>query len=142
MAHESFEDAHVAAILNDNFVSIKVDREERPDLDQIYMAAVQAMTGGGGWPMSVFLTPAATILRRNLLPAGATPWAALVHPGSPGDRRRLAQPPPGARDQRAQLVEAIGHQVGFSQTWASSVRGANSLDRDTLHSAFESGGPV
>ena len=54
MAHESFEDAGTAAILNEHFVSIKVDREERPDLDRIYMTAVQAMTGGGGWPMSVF----------------------------------------------------------------------------------------
>ena len=57
MAHESFEDEQVAAILNEHFVSIKVDREERPDLDRIYMSAVQAMTGRGGWPMSVFLTP-------------------------------------------------------------------------------------
>jgi len=57
MERESFEDATTAAVLNDRFVSVKVDREERPDLDQIYMAAVQAMTGGGGWPMSVFLTP-------------------------------------------------------------------------------------
>ncbi|MBN1401157.1 MAG: thioredoxin domain-containing protein, partial [Anaerolineae bacterium] len=57
MAHESFEDEAVAAILNAHFVSIKVDREERPDLDRIYMAAVQAMTGSGGWPMSVFLLP-------------------------------------------------------------------------------------
>jgi len=57
MAHESFEDERVAAILNEHFVSIKVDREERPDLDRIYMGAVQAMTGSGGWPMSVFLTP-------------------------------------------------------------------------------------
>jgi uncharacterized protein YyaL (SSP411 family) len=57
MAHESFEDEQVAAILNEHFVSIKVDREERPDLDHIYMSAVQAMTGSGGWPMSVFLTP-------------------------------------------------------------------------------------
>ena len=57
MAHESFEDPEVAATLNQNFVSIKVDREERPDLDQIYMAAVQALTGQGGWPMSMFLTP-------------------------------------------------------------------------------------
>jgi len=57
MAHESFEDENVAAILNEHFVSIKVDREERPDLDRIYMAAVQALTGSGGWPMSVFLTP-------------------------------------------------------------------------------------
>ena len=57
MAHESFEDDGVAEILNRHFVSIKVDREERPDLDRIYMAAVQALTGNGGWPMSVFLTP-------------------------------------------------------------------------------------
>jgi uncharacterized protein len=57
MAHESFEDPQVADVLNRHFVSIKVDREERPDLDQVYMDAVQAMTQHGGWPMSVFLTP-------------------------------------------------------------------------------------
>ncbi len=57
MAHESFEDEATAALLNAHFVSIKVDREERPDLDRIYMGAVQALTGQGGWPMSVFLTP-------------------------------------------------------------------------------------
>jgi len=57
MAHESFEDKQTAAILNEHFVSIKVDREERPDLDAIYMSAVQAMTGSGGWPMTVILTP-------------------------------------------------------------------------------------
>jgi len=57
MAHESFEDPEVARILNAHFVSIKVDREERPDLDRIYMGAVQTLTGNGGWPMSVFLTP-------------------------------------------------------------------------------------
>jgi uncharacterized protein YyaL (SSP411 family) len=57
MAHESFEDPATAALMNANFVSIKVDREERPDVDAIYMDAVQAMTGQGGWPMTVFLTP-------------------------------------------------------------------------------------
>jgi uncharacterized protein YyaL (SSP411 family) len=57
MAHESFEDAAVAAHMNDAFVSVKVDREERPDVDSIYMEAVQAITGGGGWPMTVFLLP-------------------------------------------------------------------------------------
>ncbi len=57
MERESFEDPETAAILNAGFVSIKVDREERPDLDAIYMAALQSMTGGGGWPMSLFLTP-------------------------------------------------------------------------------------
>jgi uncharacterized protein YyaL (SSP411 family) len=57
MAHESFEDPATAALMNERFVNIKVDREERPDLDGIYMQAVQAMTGHGGWPMTVFLTP-------------------------------------------------------------------------------------
>jgi uncharacterized protein YyaL (SSP411 family) len=57
MAHESFEDPDTAALMNSNFINIKVDREERPDLDAIYMEAVQAMTGRGGWPMTVFLTP-------------------------------------------------------------------------------------
>lgn len=57
MAHESFEDEQIAAILNRHFISIKVDREERPDVDSVYMNAVVTMTGQGGWPMSVFLTP-------------------------------------------------------------------------------------
>ncbi|GHH40630.1 thioredoxin domain-containing protein [Streptomyces candidus] len=57
MAHESFEDDSVGAYMNEHFVNIKVDREERPDVDAVYMEAVQAATGQGGWPMSVFLTP-------------------------------------------------------------------------------------
>jgi len=57
MAHESFEDEGVAAVMNELFVCVKVDREERPDVDAVYMEAVQAMTGQGGWPMTVFLTP-------------------------------------------------------------------------------------
>jgi uncharacterized protein len=57
MERESFEDAGVAALLNERYVSVKVDREERPDVDRVYMAAVQAMTGAGGWPLSAWLTP-------------------------------------------------------------------------------------
>ncbi|MCA8990310.1 MAG: thioredoxin domain-containing protein, partial [Planctomycetaceae bacterium] len=57
MEHESFENDAIAAILNEHFISIKVDREERPDVDQIYMSAVQLVTSRGGWPMSVFMTP-------------------------------------------------------------------------------------
>ncbi|MFI2240147.1 thioredoxin domain-containing protein [Streptomyces chrestomyceticus] len=57
MAHESFEDEAVAAVINEHFVAVKVDREERPDVDAVYMEAVQAATGQGGWPMTVFLTP-------------------------------------------------------------------------------------
>ena len=57
MAHESFEDDDTAAYMNEHFVNIKVDREERPDVDRIYMDALQAMSGHGGWPMTAFLTP-------------------------------------------------------------------------------------
>ena len=57
MAHESFEDEEVAAVLNRHFISIKVDREERPDVDQVYMSLCQALTGHGGWPLSTFMTP-------------------------------------------------------------------------------------
>jgi len=57
MAHESFEDEATARLMNEKFINIKVDREERPDIDNIYMQAVQAMTGHGGWPMTMFLLP-------------------------------------------------------------------------------------
>src|SRR5260370_14741995 len=60
MERESFEDPQTASVMNASFVSIKVDREERPDLDGIYMQAVQALTGSGRWPMTVFLTPDGT----------------------------------------------------------------------------------
>ena len=71
MERESFEDEATARVMNERFVNIKVDREERPDVDRIYMQAVQAMTGHGGWPMTVFLTPdGRAVLRRHVLPAG------------------------------------------------------------------------
>ena len=57
MAHESFEDEEVAALLNDGFINIKVDREERPDIDQLYMTVCQLLTGSGGWPLTVVMTP-------------------------------------------------------------------------------------
>lgn len=57
MAHESFEDPEVAMLMNDAFVSIKVDREERPDIDNVYMNVCQMMTGGGGWPLTIVMTP-------------------------------------------------------------------------------------
>ena len=57
MEHESFEDPEVAALINERFITIKVDREERPDIDEVYMQVTQAITGSGGWPMTVMLTP-------------------------------------------------------------------------------------
>jgi hypothetical protein len=93
MAHESFEDEQVAAILNEHFVSVKVDREERPDLDRIYMSAVQTLAGRGGWPMSVFLTPDGHPFY------GGTYFPPAPRYGMPafvaGRRRCLAEPAPG-----------------------------------------------
>ena len=67
MEKESFEDEETAGMMNENFVNIKIDREERPDLDHIYMDAVQAIAGNGGWPLNVFLTPGQkTILWRHV----------------------------------------------------------------------------
>jgi uncharacterized protein YyaL (SSP411 family) len=84
MEHESFENEAIARVLNANFVPIKVDREERPDLDQIYMNAVQMLTGHGGWPMSVFLTP-------ELKPFyGGTYWPPKSARGMPGFDQILA----------------------------------------------------
>ena len=79
MAHESFEDPDTAALMNERFVNVKVDREERPDVDGIYMDAVVAMTGHGGWPLTVFLTPdGRAVPRRHVLPAGAAARAAVL----------------------------------------------------------------
>lgn len=78
MEKESFEDESVAAIMNEFYVNVKVDREERPDVDRMYMAFVQATTGSGGWPMSVFLTP-------DLKPiAGGTYFPPVDKYGRPG----------------------------------------------------------
>ena len=85
MEHESFENEEIAQVLNEHFISIKVDREERPDLDQVYMAAVQEISGRGGWPMSVFLTP-------DLKPfTGGTYFPPNDRPGYPPSFRRLLQ---------------------------------------------------
>lgn len=72
MAHESFEDEEFAGLLNRYFIAIKVDREERPDIDKIYMSVCQAMAGRGGWPSSIFMTPEGRpFLRGPILQSGA-----------------------------------------------------------------------
>ncbi len=78
MEHESFEDPQIASFLNENFVSIKVDREERPDLDQVYMQAVMGLIGQGGWPLSVFLTPELHVFY------GGTYWPPRPNANMPG----------------------------------------------------------
>jgi uncharacterized protein YyaL (SSP411 family) len=114
MEHESFEDEDIARILNDHFVSIKVDREERPDLDQIYMTSVQVLTGQGGWPMSVFLTT-------DLKPfTGGTYFPPDDRYGRPGFKRVLLTVAEWWKDNRAkiedgatQVTEVVQNSVGL-----------------------------
>jgi uncharacterized protein YyaL (SSP411 family) len=100
MEHESFENQAIADVLNRDFVSIKVDREERPDVDRVYMAFVQATTGAGGWPMSVWLTP-------DLQPFyGGTYYPPESQWGRPGFREVLAEIARAWRDEQKQVVES------------------------------------
>ena len=102
MAHESFEDPDVAAVMNRLFVNVKVDREERPDVDGIYMQAVQAMTGQGGWPMTVFLTPDAQPFY------GGTYFPKGDSHGRPGFVRLMEVIDEAWRNQRSDLLEQAG----------------------------------
>jgi len=104
MERESFEHEPTARYLNDHFVAIKVDREERPDLDQVYMAAVQSMTGGGGWPMSIFLTPDGRPFY------GGTYFPDEPRHGMPSFRQVLEGVERAWREQRAE-VEAAGGRL-------------------------------
>ena len=108
MAHESFEDAETAAVMNEHFVNVKVDREERPDLDAVYMDAVVAMTGHGGWPMTVFLTPEGEPFY------GGTYFPPAPRHGLPSFRQVLEAVAAAYRERRAdvgrsaaQLAEAV-----------------------------------
>ena len=108
MEHESFEDAATAAVMNDRFVNVKVDREERPDLDAVYMEAVVALTGQGGWPMTVFLTPAGEPFY------GGTYYPPEPRHGLPSFRQVLDAIDEAWRERRddvarsaAQLVQAV-----------------------------------
>ena len=131
MERESFEDPATAAELNRDFVPIKVDREERPDLDQVYMAAVQAMTGGGGWPMSVFLTPDGRPFY------GGTYFPDTPRHGLPSFRQVLAGVARAYREERAEIEKSssslvasiaetarlgIGRRLG--RRWTARAHGA------------------
>jgi uncharacterized protein YyaL (SSP411 family) len=115
MAHESFEDEQTAAVMNERFVNVKVDREERPDLDSLYMDAVVAMTGHGGWPMTVFLTP----LGEPFL--GGTYFPPEPRHGMPAFRQVLVAVSDAYRERREDvarqaeaLVDALQQSVAIS----------------------------
>ena len=134
MERESFEDPETAAILNAGFVAIKVDREERPDLDAVYMAALQSMTGGGGWPMSLFLTPDG----RPFYGAACDPCAA--EPGLPTrsrtDLRSGGCPDPGRGCRHLRLGRPSVHGraplLPFPQRPGPRVCGQGSLSTGQL----------
>jgi uncharacterized protein YyaL (SSP411 family) len=150
MERESFEDEATAAILNTWFVPVKVDREERPDIDQVYMAAIQAMTGSGGWPMSVFLTPEGRPFY------GGTYFPDTPRHGMPsfrqvldGVRRAWGEQRPEVEQAGTRLVAALaelsgagrtrgGREAGASGSAPGAVgTGAMELDPAVLDSALE-----
>ena len=124
MAHESFEDAETAAIMNARYVCIKVDREERPDLDSVYMSAVTTLTGRGGWPLSVFLTP-------DLQPFyGGTYFPPKARHGLPGFPQLLGALADAWKDRRSDITR-VGAQVAaqlVSQSAATAPEGTFDID--------------
>jgi len=135
MEHESFEDEEVARILNENFVSIKVDREERPDVDSIYMIAIQMMTQQGGWPMSVFLTPALQPFH------GGTYFPPRSLYGRPGFRDLLLQLSQLWATQRERVNEVAGNVARALQAdevpeGSESAQGKTPPGREVLDAAY------
>jgi uncharacterized protein len=116
MEHESFESDEIARVLNDHFISIKVDREERPDVDRVYMMFVQATTGAGGWPMSVWLTPD----RKPFL--GGTYFPPSARWGRPGFVDVLLHIARLWRDDRPRLLASAESTVAQLQSFASSLQ--------------------
>jgi uncharacterized protein YyaL (SSP411 family) len=129
MAHESFEDEATAAVMNESFINVKVDREERPDLDSIYMAAVQAMTRQGGWPLNAFLTPDGVPFY------GGTYWPPEDRMGMPSFRKVL-EAVTDAFENRRSDVEENAEQIRDFLNRASAMTGASGeLNRELLDSA-------
>ncbi len=132
MEHESFEDEAVAAIQNDNFINIKVDMEERPDVDQIYMNFVQMTTGRGGWPMNVFLTP------EKLPFFGGTYFPPSPRYGMPGWKQILISISEAFRERRDELQESAEHIVSELKKMSVVEPAAGSLSPEILDAAFVS----
>ncbi len=132
MERESFVDPEIAALMNDRFVCVKVDREERPDVDQIYMLAVQLVTGNGGWPMSVFLTPESKPF-----------WGGTYFPARDGDRGNAT----GFLSVLNQIDQAWKTQADAVRAQAESVTLAIkqqriATDPDAAQNSYEAEGPT
>ena len=132
MEHESFEDEETARLMNEKFVSIKVDMEERPDVDQIYMTFVQITTGHGGWPMNVFLTP-------DKLPFyGGTYFPPEPRYGMPSFQQLLTSIADAYRDKREEILHSANDILGELRRVTLTAPSAAGFGPDLLDSAFES----
>ena len=129
MERESFEDPSIAALMNEHFVNVKVDREERPDLDNLYMSAVQALTGHGGWPMSVFLTP-------DLEPFyGGTYYPPTDSRGMPGFPRVLLSVERAWKERRDEIITAAAEMAGQLRSAGEIPTSEGDLDARLLDNA-------
>ena len=130
MERESFENRQIAELMNESFICIKVDREERPDIDSIYMKAVQAMTGSGGWPMTVFLTPKGEPFY------GGTYFPPEDRPGLPGFPRVLRALADSYRQNRSEVLLTTGKLMQQMRAMSAGVRSLEPLTTDVLHQAY------
>ena len=131
MAHESFEDPEIAAIMNRDFVNIKVDREERPDVDRVYMTFVQATTGGGGWPMSVWLTP-------DLKPfVGGTYFPPEDRYGQPAFRKVLDRIATAWKQDREKIADSGSKIVdALRESQSSAAEASAKIDTAVFENAY------
>src|SRR5438094_1143411 len=130
MAHESFESEEVAAIMNREFINIKVDREERPDVDRVYMTFVQATTGGGGWPMSVWLTP-------DLKPfVGGTYFPPEEPYGQPAFKKVLERIATAWKEDHDKIVEQGSKIVEALRESQSAAPGEGKIDGSVADAAY------
>src|SRR5438128_9319416 len=132
MAHESFESEEVAAIMNREFVNIKVDREERPDVDRVYMTFVQATTGSGGWPMSVWLTP-------NLQPfVGGTYFPPEDRYGQPGFKKVLERIAADWKQDHEKIVDQSSKIISaLRESQIAQPAATGKIDMKILETAYE-----
>lgn len=131
MAHESFEDESIAQIMNEHFINIKVDKEERPDIDSVYMSAVQMMSGSGGWPLTVFLTPEGTPFY------GGTYYPPSDRHGMPGLPAVLKMVSSAYREHKGKVLEVSSRLVNILSTMTGESN-SQYVSMETLDSIFTS----
>ncbi len=131
MAHESFEDEGTATLMNERFVNVKVDREERPDVDAVYMNAVQAMTGAGGWPMTVVMTSAGEPF------FGGTYFPKEERFGQPAFKHVLSSLATAWQDRRGEVLESAGSMTQYLTRLSGLGGEGGDLSQEALEEALE-----